>query len=247
MKFSYEYKTRDNERRTGTIIAASKDEVYRKLKAEGVHPFNVTIAPGVFNKVLSIGKRGFAIVTLVLVSVVLAVALGRARSGVGKPPPVQTSDRHQIYGDPSILAGMESDAYAGVFSHPGERFLAFYAQPGRAVRMPESLSVRYSAVETLPACLTNEIVFAEGESRETVELKRIVNGMKDELREYLAEAGVVGFLRCLDARQREEQTIYERASRELMGSKDDALWNTRNAQLRELGLRTVEKPAQNGR
>ncbi len=86
------------------------------------------------------------------------------------------------------------------------------------------------------------IVFGKNETREVLELKQIVNGIKDELREYLAEGTAAEFVRQLNQRQQEEQQIYNRVRNELEGSDDSRLWEERNHSLRELGLRTIAKP-----
>lgn len=64
MKFLYEYKTPQNERRSGEISASSREDVFSQLKREGIKPFNVKLAPGLLNRVASIGKRWFAIAIL---------------------------------------------------------------------------------------------------------------------------------------------------------------------------------------
>ena len=236
MKFLYEYKTKDNERREGVMAASSRDDVFRLLKAKGIRPSKVTLAPGFFNRLLSFGKRGFAIVVLALATVGLAIALGRARTPAA-PHSLQVSERHQIYGDPSIIEEMESTDYANVFTHPGERFLANFAQPGREV-LP---SARCEPA-LVAASLTNAIVFAEDDSREIVELKRIVNGIKAEMRAYLEAGSAADYVRELWNRQREEQMIYKRVLNELEDNPDSALREERNRSLRELGLRTVPRP-----
>lgn len=246
MKFSYQYKTSGNEKREGVIAASSKEEVYRKLKAEGVHPFNVAVAPGLLNRVQQIGKRGLAIVILALVSVALAVALGRARSGVGASSPAQSTARHQLYGDPAVVEEMFATGFANVFTHPGERFLAYYAQPGRIIAIPKQLTAELFAPnagigDRFASCLTNVIALVEGEPPEHAEIKRMVNGLKSEMREYVAECPVREYVRRLDERQREEEMIYNRAVNELGNVSDPKLYEERNRALRELGLRTIPR------
>ena len=240
MKFLYEYKTKDNERREGAMAASSRDDVFRLLKAKGIRPSKVTLAPGVLNRLLSFGKRGIAIVVLAIVSIALAVALGRARAPAASHA-LLISERHQIYGDPSIIEEMESSAYANVFTHPGERFLANFAQPGREV-LP---SARCEPA-LVAACLTNAIVFATDDSREVVELKRIVNGIKAEMRAYIEAGSAADYVRELWNRQREEQMIYKRVLNELEDNPDSVLREERNRSLRELGLRTVPRLKKTG-
>ena len=263
MKFSYEYKTSDNEKHDGVIAASSKDEVYRQLKAKGIHPFNVVLAPGLFNRVQSLGKRGLAIVVLCALCLVLcAVLIRTAHQAQSTMHEAQTADRHQIYGDPAIMEEMLSTGFADVFSHPGERYLAYFAQPGREVSVPPDLTrliaqstkhqapgtkhqapgTRHKAQGTiLSSCLTNVITFAEADPREVLELKRIVNGMKGEMRDYLEEGSAADYVRELWDRQREEQMIYRRVLNELEGSGDPNLLAERNKTLRELGLPAIPR------
>lgn len=255
MKFSYEYKTKDNEKREGMMTASSRDDVYRRLKAEGIRPSKVVLAPGLLNRFLSFGKRGHAIIVLCAVCLVLCTVLIRtAHKAQGTEHKAQVSDRHQIYGDPTIMEEMLSTGFANVFSHPGERFLAYFAQPGREVSVPPDLT-RLIAPSTPPApgskhkakstilssCLTNVIIFADADPREVVELKRIVNGMKVEMRDYLEEGDAADYVRELWDRQREEQMIYKRVLNELEGSRDPNLLAERNKTLRELGLPAIQR------
>lgn len=238
MKFVYGYKTSQNERREGIIRAASKEDAYTKLKAQGIRPFSVTLAPGVINSILSLGKRGFAILALGVLSVVLVTVIIRDRRNAESDTGAVA--RHQIYGDPASIAWMEDGGFENVFSTPGERYLAHYAQPGRGVTIPRSLAT--SGPQGLRSCLTNVISVCAEDPREVVELKRIVMWLKDELREYLSEGTVEEFVHCLAQRQEEERSIYNRVVNELEGCADMHLWEERNKSLRELGLRTIPPP-----
>lgn len=248
MKFIFAYNTNANERREGEISASSREEVFRKLKADGIRPFRVDLAPGLLNRLQSIGWRWFAIVVLLVVAAVavsFALHVKREAAEVARmdqsPAHYQrTSERHQIYGDPSIMAELESSNFAIALAHPGERFLAYYAQPGCA----PSIGTLMFDVDELVSCLTNEIVFVDGEPREVRELKLIVNGMKDELREYLSdeESTAKQYVVRLAERLDEEQRIYDRVKNELKDCQDDALYEERNRSLRDLGLKTIAKP-----
>lgn len=238
MKFLYEYRTSDNAKHNGVIRAADREAAYALLKKQGIKPSRFSEAPGFFNKLFGKGKRWIAIGVLCAVCLVLCAVLIRTeRKEQDARHKAQTSERHQIYGDPSIIEEIESSAYASVFTHPGERFLAYFAQPGREV----PLAARCDA-DVVAACLTNAIVVAADDPREVAELKRIVNGIKDELRAYLEEGGAADYIRQLRDRQREERMIYLRVLNELEGNPDPAIREERNKSLRELGLRTVPRP-----
>ena len=242
MKFAYGYKTSANEPREGTISASSRDEAYRKLKESGIRPFRVVLAPGFLNKIASFGKRGFAIALLSVALVMLLVVFWMGDGMSSRMQPLDETSplpRHQIYGDPAIWQEIELSGFATVFAHAGERFLAEYAIPGREIG-----SVAARDPVALVACLTNDIAFAADDPREVVELKRIVLGMKEELRVYLSSGKGTAktYMRRLDERLAEEKRIRVRVVNELEGSNDPALWEARNRQLRDLGLRTIARP-----
>ena len=79
------------------------------------------------------------------------------------------------------------------------------------------------------------------DSREVRELKQIVNGMRQELRDYLANGNGTpkSYWRRLLERTQEEMRIYERTRRELENEKSEAVWEEKNEALRRLGLRTI--------
>ena len=79
LKFIYSYTTHQNERREGlTISAPNRDAAFSELNKRGIRPYKLYPAPGLWNKVLSIGWRGFAIILLTVIlgiSVVVALNL----------------------------------------------------------------------------------------------------------------------------------------------------------------------------
>ena len=153
--------------------------------------------------------------------------------------------RHQIYGDPVLMADLERTDYADVFALAGERLLARYAQPG--VVTLRAMRPSADEADALAACLDAGIAVSDNDSREVAELKRIVLGMKRELREYLSDG--VGtpqsYLRRLVERLREESAIRSRIETELRGEIeqtgeiDAKKLREANDQLRALGLRPV--------
>lgn len=244
MKFTYEYKTSSNERKNGVIDASCKDEVYKKLKAKGIRPFRVKLAPGIANRVRSLGKRWIAIVLLLVATLgffwLWLSAEERVQAVVsGTDESLQFADRHQIYGDPSIMEMIERNSYADIFEDEGERILAYFAQPGRDVALP--VAMRQNA-QALVSAISHEIKFDREEQREVHELKLIVNGMKNELREYLLESTPESYLRELYERQQEEMLIYNRVLNELKGCDEPAVWADRNSRLRDLGIKTIPRP-----
>ena len=239
MKFTYQYRTGDNVLHDGMVNAADRDDAYAILKSRGIRPSRLVEAPGLFNKLIGKGKRWFVIVALAALSAALAL---RSKTGpvVIEGAPGNLSQRHQIYGDPAIIDEMSADGFSGVFTNKGERYLAAYAMPGSST----APSVSFRSPDELTACLTNKIVFHETDPREVAELKAIVNGIKEELREYMSdgEGTAAMFMRRLEERQEEERLIYRRVQNELEAVNDPALWEERNRSLREMGIRTIPRP-----
>ena len=157
--------------------------------------------------------------------------------------------RHQIYGDPAVTGGFEVGDFGDALPREGDRLLAWFSQPGR-VTCPKGTSpaalrrLDDSGVAALAAVAGSDEALAESDSREVQELKQIVNGMRREMREYLANGNGTprSYWRRLLERTREEAQIYENARRELEKVRDQAVWDERNAALRRLGLRTIPNP-----
>ena len=78
-------------------------------------------------------------------------------------------------------------------------------------------------------------------AREVRELRQIVNGMREEMRAYLANGNGTprSYWRRLIERTQQEMQIRERTRRELEHEKDAAVWERKNEALRRLGLRTI--------
>ncbi len=76
------------------------------------------------------------------------------------------------------------------------------------------------------------------------ELKQIVNGMRHEVREYLANGNGTprSYWRRLIERTQQEAQIYERTRRELESEESPDVWESKNDALRRLGLRTIPTP-----
>ena len=115
-----------------------------------------------------------------------------------------------------------------VFRFVAERWLARFAEPGRkppatdgtpvapdAAKMAAPHTSRPSAAD-FEAALREPIRIASTDFTEVVDLKRIVTGMKREMRAYLAGGGTVeGYLAELEKRQRLEISYRDNAERRL--------------------------------
>lgn len=245
MKFLYQYRTSDNQTYSGVINAVSKDAAYSTLRAQGIRPSRMEEAPGLFNKLFGKGKRWIAIVVLALIAAGSTLVAYRMRHEVELVVETYSSavDRHQIYGDPGYMGQLEREHYESVFTDPGDRYLAHFAQPGAVVRFSNQ-NWREDMANALKGTLASPLEIDKADNREVRELKQIVLGMRDELRAYLANGiGTYSrFVKRVEERQIREAQIYYQAKNELAKEKDPAVFEKRNESLRRLGLRTISAP-----
>ena len=249
MKFLYEYRTSDNAKHSGVIRAADREAAYALLKKQGIKPSRFAEAPGFFNKLFGKGKRWIAIAVLGALCVFLAVMIWRiAQNAPHSSAVVATisdTTRRQIIGDAELIARGIRTGWADVFAAEGERFLASFAIPG----VPAGQ--RSTTEEEISAALTRKVENAVGDSIEAQQIKAMVEGMKDELREFLSAGGSIkSYGRRLVRRQEEEIAYYNRAKAELdraiesgMGEAElVSLAAKRNAALRKMGIKLVVLP-----
>lgn len=249
MRFCYEYRNSSNERCKGVVSASSKDAAYRKLKDVGIRPSRVYLAPGLFNKFLSIGFRGFFILVL-LVALALLGSFVYFDEGAPAAPdrdsPIvnvfESTTRRQVIGDAVMIEKETRTGWASVFPEEGERFLASFAIPG------VEAGVRNTSEEALVAALDRTVAPTEDDSIEVRQIKSIVEGMKNEMRAFLRAGGSAKEYGIrLVQRQEQEIAIYNRAANELSVmensgvSSDDymELWERRNNDLHRMGIRQV--------
>ena len=165
------------------------------------------------------------------------------------------ADRRQNGGSPS-------KAGQGAFAHAAERWLARYAEPGRKIDGLKIEDLGLKGDDAWRSCLREPIRIASADFTEVVDLKRIVAGMKREMRAYLAGGGTVeGYLAELEKRQRLELSYRERAEQKLeellaarpAAGKDlspvsdppkaaYAYWLKANAQLQAMGIYPLALP-----
>lgn len=228
MKFRYCYRTKDNVEHWDDVVAADRDAAYAALRSQGIRPGRVIEAPGFFNKLMGKGKRWIAISLLGVLCVGLSVVVLRLRNETVREQTLpDTLPRSQIYGDPWVIKQMRQNDFAGVFVDEGDRFLARFAVPGRAVAsagVPQSVSVK-------------PVKIAAGDLVEIATLKRIVNGMKAELAQYLADGGSLEkYERRLRIRQLAEVQIVEESAKLLKNEARPNVWKEVNLKLRNMGL-----------
>jgi hypothetical protein len=239
MTYGYSYKTSDGVRHESTFEAKSNEAVFAALRARGIKPMKVWEIHSPYY----ISKRTRLIIILALALAASLVYTIRLRhSALSTQHSALTAPRHQIYGDPATWEDIERDNFATVFPDVGDRILAAYAIPGRIP--PGSLNLsRQDLLKRMEECKDKDIAFDAADSNEATELKKIVQGMKEELRWYVADGvgSVESYLNRLRERQDEEIRIYERTKNELENCTDNALREERNAALRAMGLRTIPR------
>ena len=235
-------------RHTGVYAASSKTAVYDGLRAQGIKAFGVEPAPGLMNRIAGIlGWRLYLVSTLVVVAVVATFAYLRERA---ETPVVEDSVflskmRRQIIGDAGIIEAGIKNGWSDVFAEEGERFLASFAIPG----VPAG--VKATNVGELEKAIARKVLIADGDSMEAKQIKSMVEGMKDELRGYMAQGGTIGqYGERLVERQEQELSYYRRIKEEIdkaakSGISEDELeakWKAGNAELRNMGIRLVPMP-----
>ena len=160
----------------------------------------------------------------------------------------------QVRGDPATMEGLERGDFAAHLPRTGDQMLAVFAQPGKLMcakgsnprRIDEKSYGAFEAYAKNDLAVENDIAINSADSREITELKQIVNGMRAEMREYLANGNGTprSFWRRLNERTTQEMQIYERTRRELEKETSEEVWEQKNDALRRLGLRTIPNPGE---
>ena len=271
MKYTYAYKTSDGVRHEDSMNASSREEVFTVLRGKGIKAIKVVAADG--SKANGeippprVPRLASIVVIVAIVALSVAVLGGTvwlaARSVIApsaareRVPPA--SPRHQIYGDPVVVGAFERGDFAAHLPRLGDQMLAIFAQPGKLMCAKGADPRRLYLTHTggSPSSATAFDDYAKGElssakdlpirpedPREVRELKQIVNGMREEMREYLANGNGTprSFWRRLNERTTQEMQIYERTRRELEKETSEEAWEQKNDALRRLGLRTIPNP-----
>jgi hypothetical protein len=225
-------------RHESVFFPKTREEVFVALRSKGIKPI----------KVWPIYSRFHVPKSIMLIGI-LVVALGASlyysflKTENKQKNNINISPRHQIYGDPARMEEMESSGYQNILSTPGDRFLAAYAIPGKPISNEGLISPK-KAKEILSAIIDNDLQILETDISEVVELKKILNGMKRELRIYLSDGvgTIESYVIRLRERQAEEIRIYERVKQELETVSDLKIREQRNEALRAMGLKTIPRP-----
>ena len=259
MKYTYAYKTSDGIRHEDSMNAASREEVFAELRKQGIKAIKVVAADGSKANGEVRGVRKRAVAALVALAAVCAGVVtyfgGTRTAAVTAANSATSSPRHQIYGDPAIMEALERGDFGEVFMRDGDKMLAIFAQPGKLMcakgvnprRLGTGNGERGTVFEMYARselAIDKDIQIAADDSREVRELKQIVNGMREEMREYLANGNGTprSYWRRLNERTLSEIQIYERTRRELEKETRPEIWEQKNESLRILGLRTIPAP-----
>jgi len=258
MKYSYAYKTSDGTRHEAAMEAPSRDEVFAALRKRGIKPIKVVAADGAKanGEIRGVRKRVVTLGALCLVLGAVVASVFSFRAGEGNRQAASgdrqpaTTPRHQIYGDPAIMQDFERGDFGDVLPEKADQMLAWFAQPGKLmcpknIAQAELRRLDDKGVAVLSGAVRNpDIAISGSDSREVRELKQIVNGMRAEMRGYLANGNGTArsYWRRLVERTQQEAQIYERTRRELEHETNSAVREEKNEGLRRLGLRTIPNP-----
>ena len=237
MKFVYQYRTSDNVRREGVLNAPSRELVYEILRSQGIRPSSVQLAPGVFNRLMGVGKRWLAIGLLVVFTIVgWSIAFFQSKT----EEQCLIEDRQQLYGDPAVLQQSFRCCWTNMFKNLGDAYLAEHAIPAARCRcLDRKNELSYIGQELAAGCDKMVLVGAD-DYPEIAKMKRMVNGMKQELSQYLKDGGsVAGYMERLDVRQAAERYFLEHAHSMLKQTESPEVWQKKNNELRAMGLPMV--------
>lgn len=258
--FRYIYKTSDGVRQTAELTAASREEAFAALRARGIRPIKVEDTDG--TKANGETPRNYKrkVFVLSLIAALLAALLvvlirGVGQNGGNAAKSAADAKNVGIVARPLARQIISGDRVrithppADLFPTAAERYLAYFAEPGRPLPPTDVVP---PTPEELQACLAQPLRVREDEFTEYVELKRVVTRMKDELRAYLAGGGTAAdYLAELVRRQRLEISYREQAERKLEemleGTKPNLPrayehWLKANARLRSMGIYPLSLP-----
>ena len=266
MKYTYAYKSSDGLRHEEAIEAESRDAVFAALRAKGIKAIKVVAADGskANGEVRGIRKRVLAASVLgaAILAGIVAFYLGEHGAPGGRAPrlgapsgslarggylPLDDTTRRQVIGDTAVIEKGIRTGWAEVFELEGERFLASFAIPG--VPAGQRSTTEQALREALAPRDRGSGIGDQG--LEARQIRAMVEGMKDELRRYLAAGGTIsGYGRRLVERQEEEIAYYNRAKTEIENAQKSKmpaaqlndLWEKRNESLRQMGVKLVPMP-----
>lgn len=279
MKFTYTYRTSDGIRHTAEIDACTRDSAFSILREQGIKPIKVVAADGSkANGEMQI-RKGVPRWVVAGICVTLLIAVGIAywigsRNGATEIATVITPQGPVTY---TVATPLPRQTIAGdrtrieksiskIFRFSAEMALARFAEPGRSFDSQSSArsenriaSEIFTSADGWKECLNSSIRISSNDLTEVVDLKRIVTGMKREMRAYLMAGGTVeDYFTELVKRQKLEIAYRERAESRLnemiaeqrLDKKDNAkklsaaynYWMKSNASLKAMGIYELALP-----
>ena len=135
--------------------AESREAVFAELRKQGIKAIKVVAADGskANGEIRGVRKRVVAAVAVVaaVIAACAAFFLGESNSRAdGRLNGSVASSRHQIYGDPVILAQFEQGQLDDLLPRPGDRLLAWFAVPGKLM-IPKGVDPRRPTAESQAA------------------------------------------------------------------------------------------------
>lgn len=247
MKYTYAYKTSDGTRHEASIDVGSREQVFAALRSKGIRAIKVFAADGSRANGEVRGVRRRMVVLSVLAAAIVAglgvhLAMRRIAESDVRWHEARPLPRQEIPGDRRRV-----EAAAVAFDGRAEAFLARFAEPGRPFAAPEA---EWPSPAEFESALGRRLAYRDEDSTEQIDLKRIIEWLKDEMRAYLRGGGdAAGYVRCLIRRQeieRGERETCERRLQELIELGDDRkahdYFLKANARLGEMGVYPIPLP-----
>ena len=211
--WSYSYKTSDGLRHEAEMVAPDRNTVYTELRKQGIRAIRVEerVAPIVRQGFRGLHLRDWASISAVIVLLVAVAVLvqNHVRPRAEAAPPETTAPKMRASRVKESPYRIESEAvelktgarvarsrprrwlgpgarpaFAEIFKHPSEAYLANFAEPGV---LPEPLPAPSDEVKADFFDVSDmPIMISPEDSRLVAELKRIVVGIKEEVFERVA-------------------------------------------------------------
>ena len=232
--------------------ADCREQVFAALREKGLRAIKVVAADGskANGEIRGVRKRVGVLVAMVPAAVAGVVVfftapLTRGVGGTGQAGAFDDKSRRQVIGHTAIIEKGIKTGWAEVFEFEGERFFASFAIPG----VPAGL--RNTTEKEIAESLERMIGPSYEDGIEARQIKTMVEGMKDEARRFIAKGGSIRqYCHLLVCRQEEELGYYNRAKAEIENAQksdlsDDKLielWEKRNNELRQMGVKLVPLP-----
>ena len=239
--------------------AESREAVFAELRKQGIKAIKVVAADGskANGEIRGVRKRVLAasVIGAALLAGVLVYSLIPNPQAPGQSDFLTAQTRRQVVGDVAVIEKGIKEGWASIFPEEGERFLASFAIPGvpagqRNTTEEEILKV-LSAECGVRSGAKCEVRGGADEGIEARQIRAMVEGMKEELREFLRKGGTIAaYGRKLVRLQEEEIAYYNRAKTEIENAQKskmpaaqlNELWEKRNESLRQMGVKLVPMP-----